>query len=642
MIRVLLVEDDSDYALTLEHILTSVKNPSFTVLIAASLAQARGIVSEHKLDVVLLDLKLPDSEGIETYTKLQSMAPDVPVVVLTGAYDGQEGALATEALKQGAQDYLVKAKIEYHVMVRALRYAIERKKAEKQLSASKAQTEHLLSSVPSILIGIDSNGLITHWNRVAERTFELHRHLVVKRKLEECKIDWDVFQILKCISDCFKSGCTSRLDDFPFKRPDGEVRYLGLTVNPANVADGDRNILIFGADVTERRRSREEKVKLEEDLQQALKMESLGTLAGGISHDFKNMLGPIMGYIEMTRRGLPKESKDYVRLGKALRCVHRVNDIVSQIVAFSRKGSGEKETIEVGDVVNEVMALLKEVIPSTIDFKPCIGANTGCISADPSQIHQVLMNLCVNASYEMKDLGGELIVEVEAVEIDDDFAAKYAHLKAGPYVKISVRDTGPGIAPDVLSRIFEPYFTTKPPGEGSGMGLAAVYGIVKQHDGEIVVSSETGKGTVFDVYFPRIEATPRAKQKPEQELPRGKENILLVDDKSEVIDSTGEMLESLGYHVVCLTDSMDALKLFQDKPELFDLVLTDQTMPKMTGVRLITKLKQTRPDIPVILYSGNGENMSLEECRNLGIQDYLPKPMSMSELATTVRHALGH
>jgi CheY-like chemotaxis protein len=313
---------------------------------------------------------------------------------------------------------------------------------------------------------------------------------------------------------------------------------------------------------------------------------------------------------------------------------------VKQIITFSRQKDQEKSTIKVNPIIKEALKFLRSSIPKNIEIVDHIEAESALALADATQIHQVLMNLCGNAAYAMREKGGILGVRLSEIEVDPDLAGKHIDLKPGPYLRLMVSDTGHGMAPDVLEKAFDPFFTTKAPGEGTGMGLAVVHGIIKNHEGAITVYSEVGKGTTFNIFLPRLRGGQEAEAKALESLPAGEERILFIDDEEIQVRSVLPMLERLGYHVVGQTDPHKALAMFQNRPEAFDLVMTDQTMPMMTGEKLTARLLRLRPDIPVILCTGFSETIDEEKAKAMGIRAFLLKPFSVQEIAGTIRRVL--
>ncbi len=387
-------------------------------------------------------------------------------------------------------------------------------------------------------------------------------------------------------------------------------------------------------------------MQLEQQLRQAQKMEAIGTLAGGIAHDFNNILTGIFGYTELALFSLSATCAARDHLKEALKAAMRAKELVRQILTFSRQREEEHSPLIVQPVVKEALKLLRASLPSTIQLIQHIDPEAGPILADPSQIHQVIMNLCTNAYHAISSGRGVIEVRVRKATISNNSKKKYNKMADAPYLCISVEDNGSGIEPVILERIFDPYFTTKPAGQGSGMGLAVVHGIVKKCGGEIKVNSRPGHGTAFHLYFPLLKgkkknSTPSLDTVP-AEHPKGTETILAVDDEEHVIDIIDDILSALGYTVVTAGRSSDALNMFACAPEKFDLVLTDHTMPEMTGTELAEKLIAIRPDLPVILYTGFSDRTIQKKAYASGIRTYMTKPVTAKELAVTIRKTLQH
>jgi CheY-like chemotaxis protein len=370
-------------------------------------------------------------------------------------------------------------------------------------------------------------------------------------------------------------------------------------------------------------------------------MEAIGALAGGIAHDFNNILSLIIGYTELSINDVPEDSRARDNLKKLFKAGERAKDLVRQILTFSRQSEQEQKPVEIHLIVKEVLKLLRPSLPTTIEIRQNIAA-ADRVLADPTQIHQVIMNLCTNAYHAMLDKGGVLEVSVEEVELDTEFTARHLETDPGPHLKLTVTDTGHGMDKGVLDRIFEPYYTTRKESGGTGMGLAVVHGIAKNHGGTITVYSEPDKGTTFNVFLPRMESAEAAAEVESRpgEIPRGTERILFVDDESAIADIGKEMLESLGYTVETRTSSIEALEAFRAQPEKFDLVITDMTMPKMTGDELARELMGIRSNLPIILCTGFSGKISEEKAKAMCIRKLVMKPVVMSEMAKAVREAL--
>ena len=381
--------------------------------------------------------------------------------------------------------------------------------------------------------------------------------------------------------------------------------------------------------------------KMEAQLRQAQKMEAIGTLAGGIAHDFNNVLGAIIGYTELTLDDLPQGSLEAENLKGVLEAGQRAKNLVRQILSFSRRTERELVPVRMADIVEEALKFLRPSIPSTIEINWDRGGCRESILADPVQIHQVIMNLCTNAAQAMEEEGGVLDIGLSSVGIDQDASKGFADLPPGGYLRLMVSDTGQGMDKDTLSRIFDPFFTTKEVGQGTGMGLAVVHGIVKSHGGEITVYSEPGQGSVFKVYMPVYEGEEAAAPPARAASPvMGTERILLVDDEASLVELGKEMLQRLGYRVTAFTSSEEALAHFRAHPDDFDVVVSDYTMPKMTGAVLAVELLRLRPALPIIIATGYSRQLTPEKAALLGIRRVLMKPLTGMAVARVIREIL--
>ncbi len=404
------------------------------------------------------------------------------------------------------------------------------------------------------------------------------------------------------------------------------------------------------AEIAERMEAQASARKLGRQLQQSQKMEAIGTLAGGIAHDFNNILAVIMGYAELARvhakagcgnRNCPV-SKD---LDHILHASDRAKELVRQILTFSRRQDDyEKTPLQFGPAVKEALTLLRASLPQSIEIRDNIACGDALVLANATQLHQIIMNLGTNAHHAMPESGGILAVEVEQITIEDfDNKSKSLLLAPGRYLLLKVCDNGCGMERSLLDKIFDPYFTTKPLGQGTGMGLAVVHGIVKSHEGLITVYSEPGKGTSFLIYLPQLLDQPVEHPKESnEEIPMGTERILLVDDEALVARMEAMLLESLGYTVTTETDPMRALQLFTTNPKEYDLILTDMTMPKMNGATLTQKILALRPDMPIILCTGFSELVNETKARSLGVKAFAMKPLVRKSIAEIVRKALDN
>ena len=394
-------------------------------------------------------------------------------------------------------------------------------------------------------------------------------------------------------------------------------------------------------DITERKQAEEMRPQFEAQLRQAQRMDAIGSLAGGIAHDFNNILGVMLGYTEMALMGLKEDDGLKRRLQQVLKAGKRGKELVAQILSFSRPSPQERRPVRMNGIVKEALNMLRATLPATIELKMRLEDDQDTILGDPTQMHQVIINLCANAAHAMKDKGGVLDISVRPVTLDAKAAAQFHGLSAGPHIRVSVKDSGHGMDRDTMEKIFDPFFTTKKMEEGTGMGLAVVHGIIKAHGGAITVQSKVGRGSEFQIYLPRVEASelPGGPEAPAVE--NGQESLLFVDDEEWLVDMWKEILESLGYRMTVTTKPLEALQMFKEKPQDFDLVIADQTMPQMTGLELAQELLALRPELPIILVTGFSQVVTPEKAKAAGVREYIMKPLSISELTNAISRSLG-
>ncbi len=410
-------------------------------------------------------------------------------------------------------------------------------------------------------------------------------------------------------------------------------RQMEIEASVATIRhEGSGATLVAARDLTYRRH-------LERQLRQFQKMEAIGTLAGGIAHDFNNILSAIIGYAELSVRKIPLSNPVHVYLEQILNAGDRAKNLIRQILTFSRQSEQERSVIPIDPIIKESLKLLRSTIPASITIRQRV--TSGCqVLADPTQIQQIIMNLAINASHAMQPDGGILEIFLEKVTLDDN-GKKGNDLPPGDYALLRVADSGQGMDAATLERIFEPYFTTKEQGVGTGMGLAVVHGIVESHGGFIRVESSPGNGTRFDIYLPRIRQQRKNAAPLEEEMAEGSESILFIDDEEPLAMMGAELLGELGYRVTAVTSSVEAIKRVQDTPDAFDLVITDESMPKMTGTQLAAVLHAMIPNVPIILCSGNIEGISRQATDRAGISRVVAKPFKSRQMGRIIREVLG-
>lgn len=522
---------------------------------------------------------------------------------------------------------------QYTLQRRETEAQIERRKTEKTLRESEKRFRELSDSLPQVVFETDEKGNLTFANKNAFDVFGYTRDDFDKDiNVLQTLITKERNRAMENIQSVMSGKILGSLEYTALKK-DGSTFPVALHSNPIvrdNRTVGLRGILI---DLTEQK-------KLEAQLRQAHKMESMGTLAGGIAHEFNNIIGIIVGNTELAIDDVPEWNPARQNLEEIRTASLRARDVVKQILAFSRQSSQELKPVRIGPIIVESLRLLRSSIPTTIQIHQDISVESDTVRADPTQINQILINLCNNAAHALRDKGGEIEVNLENVKINENESTKYHDIPPGEYVRLTVKDSGRGIEPEILKRIFDPYFTTKKTGEGAGMGLAVVHGIVKSHGGNISVSSTDGKGTTFHVLLPCTEDKPDEETVITAEIPRGNEKILLVDDEKAMVDVIKPMLERLGYQVAARTSSIEALEAFRANSDKYDLVITDYTMPNMTGIELTQKILRLRPTMPIILCTGFSELINEETAKKKGIQAFIMKPIVMNKMANSIRKVL--
>jgi len=522
--------------------------------------------------------------------------------------------------------------------------AISRLRTEIALRESEEKYRRLVESTSDWVWAIDLQGCLTYSNRA----IKAHLGYDIKKMMGHSTFSMihsdERERSEKLFNKAVKRKKGWKNFTMRWLHKDGSIRFFESTAKPILDTDGEiTGFTGIDRDISARKRAEEQKERLEQQLQQAQKMEALGTLAGGIAHDFNNTLAVINGFSELALIQNEDNKRLHANMEQVLRAVRRGKDLVNQILAFSRQMDQERKPFDIRHILNDILKLLRASLPATVELKLNIQAKSGTAFIDPTQIHQVLMNLCSNAAYAMREKGGTLEIKLTEEVIGTKEIVQYPELKQGAFLRLSLKDTGQGIKSADMDRIFNPFFTTKELGEGSGLGLSVVHGIVKNHKGAIRVSSWPGKGTTFHILFPKINK--KALQITDVFKPLSKNvdeaRILFIDDQSILANAGKQMLENQGYHVIAQTSSVDALDIFRSQPSNFDLVVTDMTMPKMTGADLAKEILTIRKDIPIILCTGYSEKINPDNAKDIGIREMLMKPFSAHELIGAIQKVLA-
>jgi PAS domain S-box-containing protein len=587
-----------------------------------------------ELEVILADYALPQFDALHALHLLQKAGLDVPFIVVTSNLSEE---VAVECMKRGAADYVLKESLRRlgPAVMRALvdkKLREEKRQTEAALRHSEARYRELFENANDLVYVHDLQGNFLAINKTAERVSGYTREEALCMNIAQVVAPEFVGRVRHMIARKV-AGVEAATYELEICTKAG--RRVPLEISSRLVYQDGKPVAVqgIGRDITERK-------QLERQLRQAQRMEALGTLAGGIAHDFNNILAAILGYTELALYDLPPGTHTWHNLQEVLTAGRRAKDLVQQILTFSRQTEQERKPVPFNSIVKEVLRLLRASLPSTIEIRQDISPEVITVLADPTQIHQVLMNLCANAEYAMRDTGGILDVRLASVIVDATVVEAPPTLPPGPYARLTIRDTGGGMPPEVLERIFEPFFTTKGVREGTGMGLAVVHGIITSHEGAIMVTSTPGQGTTFEVYLPRTSGRPGESAMRESTVPHGTECILFVDDEVSLAHLGQEVLERLGYTVVVRTSSLEALEAFRAMPNRFDLVITDQTMPHMTGEQLARELRRLRADIPIILCTGFSHTMVAEKAQALNINAFLMKPLVTRDLGMAIRQIL--
>ena len=639
-IKILYIDD---YDLDRELVKDSLEKEhgGFEVREAANEADFEVLLKTHEFDVVLSDFNIAGFEGLQVIERVRLYDPKIPVIIVTGT--GSE-EIAARALKEGASDYVIKRPQHIQKLPQTILAAIEKRiLRDERENAIKSRDEALQRLELALR---SSNVGLWDWN-LQTRALFVSKEWKAQLGYQDDELDgkyeeWedrlhpeDKDSTLNALQ-LYLEGKIPRYDvEFRLKHRDGSYRWIHAC-GELIYNDKKQPYRMLGCHVgiTERK-------KLQEQLLRAQKAKAIGALAAGIAHDFNNILSSVVGYAELSMIDVDNETRLYENLSEILNAGKRARDLVKQILTFSKQGESKFRPVSIISIVNDALKMLRSMTASSIDIRFNSTDKEFIVNADPTQMHQIIVNLVTNAAQAMTTGQGIIEIAVDAIIFDESVCIQYPNLALGEYAKIMVADNGIGIPKDQLDYIFDPYFSTKTPDKGTGLGLSVVHGIVKAHNGHITVYSERNQGTTFHVYIPIAKASSQiASIENSGPLPGGHESILVIDDEPAITKLLKYHLEKSGYTITTTNNSGEAVELFRSNPDKYDLVITDMTMPQITGVKLAQTIKMIRPQTPVILCTGFSENINVHNAAQLNINAFLMKPVEMAKMIKTVRKVL--
>ncbi len=639
MYSILIADDNPENLKVLSKLL---KREGYKVRVAINGKQALESFQAEPPDLILLDIQMPKMDGYEVcrLIKEQECHRLIPVIFISAMEEVFNKVLAFRA---GGSDYISKPFQAEEVLAR-IKTHLDLYKHQRQLREKNIELlQQYKTTFEQAAVGIAHIDPHTgQYLKVNERfagILQYSRDELLKKNLKEITHPDSYEDDTQLIEQLKNKKIDFFVKEKQYLMADGVAVWCKVTVSLVENRQGHipNYLLSIIEDISRRKEMEREQKEYERLLLQMQRMEAIGTLAGGIAHDFNNILSVIIGFTELALL----ETPDGTSLGESLNEVYsagkRAKDLVNQILTFARQSDEEKTSLQPRVITTEVLKFIRSTTPATIEIEQEIEGNAS-IKGNATQIHQLLMNLCTNAVQAMEDSGGVLKVSIkDVILLKKDVLPG---MSSGEYIEIKVSDTGVGIPPDLIKLVFDPYFTTKAPGEGTGLGMAMAHGIVDSYKGKIDVESQLGKGTIFTVHLPVSKKHADRPVREPEKLPEGRESILLVDDEISIAEMGRKLLKSLGYSVTTRNNSIEALELFKADPEAFDLVLTDMTMPNMTGDILAIELMKIRPDIPVVLCTGFSKKISSETASELGIKAFTYKPLAKADLARIIRNVL--
>jgi PAS domain S-box-containing protein len=639
--KILLVDDDDDDFIIVRDLISRIQGRRYRLEWVNNYGAGLTAVQRGEHDICLLDYRLGERTGLELLRASQNFSHRPPMILLTGQGDRETDV---EAMQAGASEYLIKGQLTPDMLERAMRYAIAGKRAEQNLRRERDLISRIMETSPVGIVVTDDSGKITFANRCAEKILDLSKAAIDTRTASV--LDWRLPETeggvpgkkILPLKKTLESG--QPVQDVCHELTLSSQRRLMLSVNATPIFDAAHNIdgmIVTVEDITKR-------LTLESQLRQSQKMDCVGQLAAGVAHDINNILTIIQGHTGILLNSLPPEADAAWSLAQISTASERAAGFIKHLLTFSRKQVFQTKVLDLNSVLRNMENMLPRMLGEQITLETCYGSGLLSVSADVSMIEQIVMNLTVNSRDAMSK-GGKLLIETAAVKIGTEQVRKSSEARPGEFICLTVTDTGCGMEPKVLQRIFEPFFTTKAVGEGTGIGLATVYGIVKQHHGWAEVTSKVGVGTTFKIFLPVVNAeatvTPAIAPKAEA-IVGGKETILVVEDECNLLELVRTILEHYHYRILTASSGLEALRVWDEHGGQIDLLLTDMIMPGgMTGSDLAAGLKKRQPSLKVIFTSGYSAELVGKDMGK-GTTAFLPKPYQPQQVARLVREVLGH
>jgi PAS domain S-box-containing protein len=676
--QILIAEDNIDSRIYLDSLLSG---SGYSTLSAENGKLALDLARKHKPDLIISDIMMPHMDGYQfcKAVKTDPNLSNIPFIFYTATYtDPKDQRLAMEL---GAEKFMLKPMEIDHFLeeVELTLATLKTVEVVKQPILTEENFQQNYSEVLAKKLDSKVSQLVEEQQKLAysenkykrlievlsdEYFFYSHSidnlfqyvspsiNCILGYDQDEFRSDFKSFFVEEESKAIFfnnlelsLSGLKSEYPPIKLYHKNGNTHIFEITENVLKDENGDVvSVEGIAHKITDRIIAEQKLSKANERLRQSQKMEAIGTLAGGIAHDFNNILSAIFGLTELSQLVIKDQPEVSDNLDSILNAAERAKDLVRQILSFSRQNSQEKQPVLLSCLSKEALKLIRASLPSSINIITKIDKNCPPVLANSTQIHQIIMNLCTNAYHAMKDKGGTLALSVEEIVFGkDDYIVDF-EIKPGKYVKLEVSDTGVGIPKDKHAKIFEPYYTSKPKDEGTGLGLSVVHGIVKDHNGYIALYSEINRGSTFQIYFPIIESNKKENchSNKKANYAHGTEKIMLVDDEEIIGSLEKKILQSLGYDVVAFTSSIKALSFFEKNHNEFDLVITDMTMPGLSGADFTKKIHQINRDFPVIICTGFSELIDKKKAIELGVKDYVMKPISIASFSKTIRDVLDH